>query len=143
MQLAGGRTRRSGSAGAERCLPTLDRLPGKVPQRFPKPSEISAALAALGVYAQAPTARELAEQALAAVSWALTLMLQAMCLAEPAGSSAVEATAALAEARADLLAAERHLHRLDEQMPDLAGELQGVIAAAEDAMRAHGNGHAD
>jgi len=70
-------------------------------------------------------------------------MLQAMCLAEPAGSSAVEATAALAEARADLLAAERHLHRLDEQMPDLAGELQGVIAAAEDAMRAHGNGHAD
>ena len=37
-------------------------------------------------------------QALAAVSWALTLMLQAMCLAEPAGSSAVETTAALAEA---------------------------------------------
>jgi len=28
-------------------------------------------------------------------------------------------------------------------MPDLAGELQGVIAAAEDAIRAHGNGHAD
>ena len=26
-------------------------------------------------------------------------------------------------------------------MPDLAGELQGVIAAAEDGIRAHGNGH--
>ena len=25
-------------------------------------------------------------------------------------------------------------------MPDLAGELQGVIAAAEDAIRAHGTG---
>jgi hypothetical protein len=37
-----------------------------VPQRFPKPSEISAALAALGVYAQAPSERELAEQAIAA-----------------------------------------------------------------------------
>jgi hypothetical protein len=35
-------------------------------QRFPKSSEISAALAALGVYAQAPTERELAEQAIAA-----------------------------------------------------------------------------
>jgi hypothetical protein len=35
-------------------------------QRFPKSSEISATLAALGVYAQVPTERELAEQAMAA-----------------------------------------------------------------------------
>jgi hypothetical protein len=45
-------------------------------------------------------------QALAAVSWALVLMLQAMCLAEPAGSSAVEVSDALAEARAEPQAAE-------------------------------------
>ena len=37
-----------------------------MPPRFPKPSEISAALAALGVYAQAPSERELAEHAIAA-----------------------------------------------------------------------------
>lgn len=82
-------------------------------------------------------------QALAAVSWALTLMLQAMCLAEPAGSKAAEVTEALAEARAQLMAAQEHLRRLDEQTADLAGELEGLIAAAEDAMHAHGNGHAD
>jgi hypothetical protein len=82
-------------------------------------------------------------QALAAASWALVLILQAMCMAEPAGGRAVEVTDALAEARAELAAAERHLRRLDEQTADLAGELEGVIAAAEDAMRAQGNGQAD
>jgi len=35
-------------------------------------------------------------QALAAVSWALVLLLQAMCLAEPAGSTADEVTNATA-----------------------------------------------
>ena len=37
-----------------------------MPQRTPRPSEISAALAALGVYAQAPTDDELEQQAIAA-----------------------------------------------------------------------------
>ncbi len=37
-----------------------------MPQRTPRPSEISAALAALGVYAQAPTADELEQQAISA-----------------------------------------------------------------------------
>jgi hypothetical protein len=50
---------------------------------------------------------------------------------------------ALAEARAELHVAERDLRRLDEQTADLAGELQGLIAAAQDAVRAPGNGHAD
>jgi hypothetical protein len=71
------------------------------------------------------------------------LILQAMCLAEPAGSRAVEVTDALAEARAELTVAERHLRRLDEQTADLAGELEGLIAAVEAAMRAQGNRHAD
>jgi hypothetical protein len=204
-----------------------------MPPRFPKPSEISAALAALGVYAQVPSDRELAEQAiaaggesvlaaalanalygaaigcgmlaeghmlehgtnpaerlslaraqalkasgaegpgfvgamhwqaahiagplralkdreqaplgqaLAAASWALVLILQAMCLAEPAGSRAVEVTDTLAETRAELTAAEAHLRRLDQQTADLAAELEGLIAAAEDATRVQGNGHAD
>ena len=35
-----------------------------MPPRFPKSSEISAALAALGVYAQVPSERELAEPAI-------------------------------------------------------------------------------
>ena len=35
------------------------------------------------------------------------------------------------------------LRRLDEETADLAGELEGLIAAAEDAMRVQGNGHAD
>ncbi|MDQ3676073.1 MAG: hypothetical protein M3401_04595 [Actinomycetota bacterium] len=203
-----------------------------MPQRTPRPSEISAALAALGVYAQAPSDHELEEQAiaaggenvlaavlanalygaaigcgmlaegqmleqptnqaqrlslaraqalkasgaegpgfvgamhwqaahiagplrtlkdheqmplgqaLAAVSWALVLLLQAMCLAEPAGSTATEVTKALADARAELSTAEEHLRRLDEQTADLAGELHGLIAAAHDAMRTHGNGQA-
>ena len=79
-------------------------------------------------------------QALAAVSWALVLLLQAMCLAEPAGSTADEVTNALADARAELSTAEEHLRRLDEQTADLAGELHGLIAAAHDAMHTHGNG---
>jgi signal transduction histidine kinase len=202
-----------------------------MPQRSPTPSEISAALAALGVYAQAPSDAELAEQAiaaggenvlaavlanalygaaigcgmlaegvmleqptdrtrrlslaraqalkasgaegpgfvgamhwqaahiagplralkdreqaplgqaLAAVSWALVLLLQAMCLAEPAGSTAVEVTEALADARAELSRAEAHLRRLDQQTAGLADELRGVIAAAQDAMDTRGNGH--
>jgi hypothetical protein len=201
-----------------------------MPQRSPRPSEISAALAALGVYAQAPSDRELEQQAiaaggenvlaavlanalygaaigcgmlaegqmleqptnqaqrlslaraqalkasgaegpgfvgamhwqaahiagplralkdheqaplgqaLAAVSWALVL-LQAMCLAEPAGSTADEVTNALADARAELRTAEQHLRRLDEQTADLASELDGLISAAHDAMRGQSNGH--
>jgi hypothetical protein len=61
------------------------------------------------------------------------LLLQAMCLAEPAGSTADEVTNALADARAELRTAEEHLRRLDEQTADLAGELDGLIAAAHDA----------
>ncbi len=68
-------------------------------------------------------------QALAAVSWALTLMLQAMCLADPAGSSAVEVSEALAEARGGLRAAERHLRRLHEQTADLAGAFDSASVA--------------
>ena len=45
-------------------------------------------------------------------------------MAEPAGGRAVEVTDALAAARAELAAAERHLRRLDEQTADLAGELE-------------------
>ncbi|MGO9898759.1 MAG: hypothetical protein ACLP0J_03465 [Solirubrobacteraceae bacterium] len=66
-----------------------------------------------------------------------------MCLAEPAGGRAVEVSDALAEARAELHAAERHLRRLGEQTADLAGGLQGLIASVQDAIRAQGNGHAD
>lgn len=51
-------------------------------------------------------------------------------------------SAALADARAALSSAAAHLRRLDEQTADLVGELEGVIAAAEDAMRTRGNGHA-
>jgi hypothetical protein len=202
-----------------------------MPPRFPKPSEISAALAALGAYAEVPSEQELAEQAiaaggesvlaamlanalygaaigcgmlaeghmlehatnpaqrlslaraqalkasgaegpgfagamrwqaahiagplralkdreqaplgqaLAAVSWALVLILQSMCLTEPTGSRAVEVTDTLAEARAELSTAQRHLQQLDEQTADLAAELGAVITAAEDAMRVQGNGH--
>lgn len=202
-----------------------------MPQRSPRPSEISAALAALGVYAQAPSDQELTEQAiaaggenvlaamlanalygaaigcgmiaegqmleqptdrarrlslaraqalkasgaegpgfvgamhwqaahiagplraltdrdemplgqaLAAVSWAQVLLLKAMCLAEPAGSTAAEVTDALADARSELATATEHLRRLDSQTADLAAELDGLICAAEDAMRPNGNGH--
>ena len=82
-------------------------------------------------------------QALAAVSWALVLILQAMCLAEPAGSRAGEVTVALADAHEELTAAQRHLHHLDEQTANLAVELEGLVVAVEDAMRAKGNGYGD
>ena len=100
-------------------------------------AQIAGPLRALEDHQHAPLG-----QALAAVSWALVLLLQAMCLAEPAGSTAVEVSAALADARAELSSAAAHLGRLDEQTADLADELEGVIAAAEDAMRTRGNGHA-
>ena len=61
-------------------------------------------------------------------------------LAEPAGSTAVEATTALADTRVQLDSAQEHLRRLDEQTADLAGELEGVIAA-RGAMRPRGKGH--
>ena len=43
-------------------------------------------------------------------------------------------TEALAEARAEPKTAEADLRRLDEQTADLASELEGVIAAAQDAI---------
>jgi hypothetical protein len=84
---------------------------------------------------QAPLGR-----ALAACSWALVSMLQAMSLAEPSGSHAGEVADALAAAREELVAAQRHLDALDDQMADLAGELASVIAAAHDAMQGNGGG---
>jgi len=57
-------------------------------------------------------------QTLAACSWALVLVLQAMCLAEPAGSRAIEVTDALAGAREELAAAHAHLLRLENQTAD-------------------------
>jgi hypothetical protein len=79
-------------------------------------------------------------RALAACSWALVSMLQAMAMAEPSGSRANQVADALATAREELAAAQRRLDALDEQMADLAGDLASVIAAAHDAMRAQGNG---
>jgi uncharacterized protein (DUF3084 family) len=55
------------------------------------------------------------------------LILQSMCLTEPTGSRAVEVTDTLAEARAELSTAQRHLQQLDEQTADLAAELGAVI----------------
>jgi hypothetical protein len=99
-------------------------------------AHIAGPLRALKDHQQAPLG-----PALAAVSWALVLLLQAMCLAEPAGSTAVEVTNALADACAELNNAEKHSRRLDEQTADLANELDGLITAAHDVMRGHGNGH--
>ena len=82
-------------------------------------------------------------RALAACSWALVSMLQAMSLAEPSGSKAGKVAGALAAAREELAAAQRHLDALDEQMADLAGELASVIAAAHDAMRGKANGRGE
>ena len=79
-------------------------------------------------------------RALAACSWALVSMLQAMALAEPSGSQANEVAGAMAAAREELAAAQGHLDALDQQMTDLAGELESVIAAAHDAMRGQANG---
>ena len=75
--------------------------------------------------------------------WAMVSMLQAMSLAEPSGSKAGEVAGALAAAREELAAAQRHLDALDEQMADLAGELASVIAAAHDAMRGKANGRGE
>jgi hypothetical protein len=110
--------------------------PGFVGAMHWQAAHIAGPLRALKDHEQAPLG-----QALAAVSWALVLLLQAMCLAEPAGSTAVEVTNALADARAELRTAEQHLRRLDEQTADLASELDDLITAAHDAMRGHGNGH--
>ena len=74
-------------------------------------------------------------RALAAYSWALVSMLQAMSLAEPSGSQAGEVAGAMAAAREELAGAQHHLDALDEQTADLADELASVIAAAHDAMR--------
>ncbi len=66
-------------------------------------------------------------------------MLQAMCLADPAGSSAVEVSEALAEARGGLHAAERHLRRLHEQSADLAGAFDsGSVALTLELVAASG-----
>jgi hypothetical protein len=82
-------------------------------------------------------------RALAACSWALVSMLQAMAMAEPSGSRADEVSDALATAREELAAAQQHLDALDQQMTDLAGELASVISAAYDAMRAERNDDAE
>ncbi|MGZ6693281.1 MAG: hypothetical protein ACXVHQ_38510, partial [Solirubrobacteraceae bacterium] len=82
-------------------------------------------------------------RALAACSWALVSMLQAMGLAEPSGSKAGEVAGALAAAREELAAAQRHLDALDEQIADLAGELASIIAAAHDAMSGKANGRGE
>jgi len=93
-------------------------------------------LGALKDRQDAPLAR-----ALAACSWALVSMLQAMCLAEPSGSRAPEVAEAMATARKELAAAHHHLDALGDQVADLAHALASVIAAADDAMRGARNGH--
>jgi hypothetical protein len=80
-------------------------------------------------------------QAVAAVSWALVLLLQSMCLAEPGGAHAEEVTDCLTTAKTELAAAHRHLDRLGEQMAAAADALYEVVTAAENAMHATGNGH--
>jgi hypothetical protein len=79
-------------------------------------------------------------QAVAAVSWALVLLLQSMCLAEPEGTHAEEVSDCLTTAKTELAAAQRHLGRLDEQMTAAADALYEVVTAAENAMHATGNG---
>ena len=114
--------------------------PGHVGAMHWQAAHVAGPLRALKDHEQAPLG-----QAVAALSWALVLLLQAMCLAEPAGSTAVEVTDLLAEARAELSTAQGHLRRVDQQTVSLASELAGVIAAAEEAMRGRGGGneHAD
>ena len=80
-------------------------------------------------------------QAVAEVSWALVLLLQSMCLAEPGGAHAEEVSDCLASAKTELAAAQRHLERLGEQVTAAGEALYEVIAAAENAMHATGNGH--
>jgi len=72
-------------------------------------------------------------RALAACSWALVSMLEAMAMAEPSGGSVGEVTDAVATAREELAAAQQHLDALDRQMTDFAGGLASVINAAYDA----------
>jgi hypothetical protein len=55
-------------------------------------------------------------RALAACSWALVSMLQAMSPAERSGSQAGEVAGAMAAAHEELAAAHRHLDALDEQI---------------------------
>ena len=61
--------------------------PGFVGAMHWQAAHIAGPLRALKDHQQAPLG-----QALAAASWALVLLLQAMCLAEPAGSTAVDPT---------------------------------------------------
>ncbi len=72
-------------------------------------------------------------QALAAVSWALVGLLQAMNLAEPDASHADAVADALAGARQSLADAESYLGRLDEQTAAAEG-LAAVIVAATKSM---------
>ena len=70
-------------------------------------------------------------QAVAALSWALALLFQSMCLAEPAGTHAEQVADCLTKARAELTAAQRHLDRLGEQMTAAPDALYEVVTAAE------------
>ena len=135
------RTRRLSLARAQALKASGAEGPGFVGAMHWQAAHIAGPLRALKDREQATRSSAPLGQALAAVSWALVLLLQAMCLAEPAGSTAVEVTEALADARAELRRAEEHLQRLDQQTADLADELRGVIAAAQDAMRTRGNEH--
>ena len=130
------RTRRLSLARAQALKASGAEGPGFVHAMHWQAAHIAGPLRALKDREQAPLG-----QALAAVSWALVLLLQAMCVAEPAGSTAVEVTEALAEARAELSRAEEHLQCLDQQTADLADELRGVITAAQNAMHTRGNEH--
>ncbi len=112
--------------------------PGFVGVLHWQPARLAWPLRPLKAAEQAPLGR-----ALAACSWALVSMLQAMAMAEPSGSRADEVTDALATAREELAAAQQHLDALDQQMTDLAGELANVISAAYDAMRPERNDDAE
>lgn len=95
------RTRRLSLARAQALKASGAEGPGFVGAMHWQAAHIAGPLRALKDREQAPLG-----QALAAVSWALVLLLQAMCLAEPAGSTAVEVIEALADARAELGRAE-------------------------------------
>ncbi|MEO8968822.1 MAG: DUF6245 family protein [Solirubrobacteraceae bacterium] len=110
--------------------------PGFVGAMHWQAAHIAGPLRALKDHQAAPLA-----QALAAVSWALVLLLQAMSLAEPAGSRAREVADALTEAREQLATAEEHLDHLDEQIVGLGDTLALVIAAVEDSVNADPDGH--
>lgn len=74
-------------------------------------------------------------QAVAAVSWTLVTLLQAITLAEPTGSTADQVADAVQEAQTELTTAQAHLSRFQGQAATIAAELEGVIAAASRAMR--------